>query len=123
MFSATGLRNFVTRRGRALPFTLLGFGSATLGNLGRVFTEEECDRTLAHAWKRACAISTTAPLYGLGLSEARLGRNLSMRPRGEYLLSTKVGRLLEHCAPGESNAGVFVTAPDRKFVYDYSMTA
>ena len=120
MFSATAIRNFVTRRGTALPFTLLGFGSATLGNLGRAFTEDECDRTLAHAWKNCLRYFDTAPLYGLGLSEERVGRSLRTRPRGEYLLSTKVGRLLESCAPGESNAGVFVTAPDRKYVYDYS---
>ncbi|MEJ0024450.1 MAG: aldo/keto reductase [Rhizomicrobium sp.] len=120
MFAATAIRNFVTRRGRALPFNLLGFGSATLGNLGRAFTEEECDRTLAHAWDRGLRYFDTAPLYGLGLSEERVGRNLRSRPRDEYLLSTKVGRLIEPCAPGESNAGVFVTAPDRKFLYDYS---
>ncbi len=120
MFSATAIRNFVTRRGKVLPFTLLGFGSATLGNLGRAFTEEACDRTLAHAWDLGARYYDTAPLYGLGLSEARVGRMLKSRPRGEYLLSTKVGRLIESCAPGESNAGVFVTAPDRKYVYDYS---
>jgi len=120
MFRATATRNFVTRRGKVLPFTLLGFGSATLGNLGRVFSEEECDRTLAHAWETGLRYFDTAPLYGLGLSEARIGRALAGRPRGEFLLSTKVGRRLESCAPGESNAGVFVTAPDRKYVYDYS---
>lgn len=120
MFSATAIRNFVTRRGKALPFTLLGFGSATLGNLGRAFTEEECDRTLAQAWERGLRFFDTAPLYGLGLAEARIGRALASRPRGDFVLSTKVGRLLEPCAPGESNAGVFVAPPDIRYVYDYS---
>ena len=120
MSSATAIRNFVTRRGRALPFTRLGFGSATLGNLGRRFTEEECDSALDRAWERGLRTFDTAPLYGLGLSEARIGRALRTRPRDEFLLSTKVGRLLEPCAAGESNAGVFLAAPDRKYVYDYS---
>lgn len=114
------VRNFVTRGGMSLPFTLLGFGSATLGNLGQVFSEESCDCTLGCAWERGLRYFDTAPLYGLGLSEARVGRILRQQRRGDFLLSTKVGRLLEPCAPGESNAGVFMASPELKYVYDYS---
>jgi D-threo-aldose 1-dehydrogenase len=114
------VREFVTRGGRRLPFSLLGFGSATLGNLGQVFSEASCDATMARAWDTGARYFDTAPLYGLGLAEARVGRALAGRPRGDYLLSTKVGRLIEPCAPGQSNAGVFVTAPDLRYVYDYS---
>ncbi|MEJ1969036.1 MAG: aldo/keto reductase [Rhizomicrobium sp.] len=120
MFKAAELRNFTTRGGRVLPFTLLGFGAATLGNLGQAFAEDDCDATLARAWDEGLRYFDTAPLYGLGLAEARIGRNLAPHPRGDYLLSTKAGRLIEACAPGESNAGAFVTSPALKFVYDYS---
>ncbi len=61
-------------------------------------------------------------LYGLGLSETRLNRFLRGKPRGEYVLSTKVGRLLRTCAPGEDRdcIGKFFDVPARKEVYDYS---
>jgi D-threo-aldose 1-dehydrogenase len=120
MFRASSTRNFVTRAGRSLPFSLLGFGSATLGNLGQVFSEESCDRTVERAWEQGLRYYDTAPLYGLGLAEARVGRILKQRRRDDFILSTKVGRLLEPCAPGESNAGAFLVAPDRRYVYDYS---
>jgi D-threo-aldose 1-dehydrogenase len=120
MFTASSRRDFVTRAGLGLPFTTLGFGAATLGNLGRVLSEEDCDRTVARAWERGLRLFDTAPLYGLGLSETRVGRILRRKPREDFLLSTKVGRRLEPCAPGGSNAGVFRAAPDLKFVYDYS---
>jgi D-threo-aldose 1-dehydrogenase len=120
MFDASSVRRFTTRRGRMLDFSLLGFGSATLGNLGQVFSEEECDATVARAWERGARYFDTAPLYGLGLSEARVGRILRTRRRGEYLLSTKVGRLIEACAPSESNAGAFIASPELKYIYDYS---
>ncbi|MEI9886557.1 MAG: aldo/keto reductase [Rhizomicrobium sp.] len=114
------VRNFVTRGGKTLPFTTLGFGSATLGNLGQVLSEESCDGTVRRAWDTGLRYYDTAPLYGLGLSEVRLGRLLATQRRGDFLLSTKVGRLVEPCAPGESNAGVFQVRSDLKYVYDYS---
>ncbi len=117
---AAAVRNFVTRRGRTLPFTTLGFGAATLGNLGKLLAEDGCDRAVRRAWDRGLRYYDTAPLYGLGLSEARLGRILKQQRREDFLLSTKVGRLIEPCAPAESNAGAFQVRPDRKYVYDYS---
>jgi D-threo-aldose 1-dehydrogenase len=120
MTSTSQARTFMTRGGKALTFTALGFGSATLGNLGRVYSEEECDRTIAHAWNVGLRYFDTAPLYGLGLSETRIGRILRQHRRGDYLLSTKVGRLLEPCAPEASNGGIYVNTPPVRYVYDYS---
>ncbi|MEI9995187.1 MAG: aldo/keto reductase [Rhizomicrobium sp.] len=117
MFSAAAARNFVTRRGKMLPFTTLGFGAATFGNLGRVFSEAECDATVGRAWDAGLRYYDTAPLYGLGLSETRVGRNLARHRRDDYLLSTKVGRLLE---PGEPNGGIYVGTPRLRYIYDYS---
>jgi D-threo-aldose 1-dehydrogenase len=117
---ATRLRSFLTRGGRRLSFTALGFGSAPLGNYTRALTEEECDRTLAAAWDSGLRYYDTAPLYGLGLSEQRVGRLLRSHRNEGYTISTKVGRLLEPCAPEEVNGLFFVHTPQVRFVYDYS---
>lgn len=118
--AATRRRDFITRGGRRLPFTALGFGSAPLGNYLRPLSEADCDRTLHAAWDAGLRYYDTAPLYGLGLSEQRIGRLLRGKPRDQYLLSTKVGRLLEPCAPDEVNGGFFVGTPQLRFYYDYS---
>ncbi|HEY1707165.1 MAG TPA: aldo/keto reductase [Rhizomicrobium sp.] len=120
MSVAASIRRFTTRQGRTLDFTRLGFGSAPLGNFLRPFTEAECDATVKAAWDAGLRYFDTAPLYGLGLSETRVGRILGRQPRDTYLLSTKVGRLLEPAGPGEGNGGIYVDTPPLKYVYDYS---
>ena len=117
---ASDRRSFVTRAGRELTFTALGFGSAPLGNYLRPLSEAECDQTLATAWNAGMRYFDTAPLYGLGLSEMRVGRMLRERPRNEFVLSTKVGRLLTPCAKEEVNGFFFVETPQVRFSYDYS---
>jgi D-threo-aldose 1-dehydrogenase len=113
-------RRFVTRAGRNVSLTALGFGSAPLGNYLRALSEADSDATLEAAWESGLRYFDTAPLYGLGLSEMRVGRLLRRHPRTQYTLSTKVGRLLEPCAPAEVNGGFFVNTPQVRFVYDYS---
>ena len=113
-------RTFTTNGGRSIEFTTLGFGSAPLGNYLRSLTEEDCDATLATAWDSGMRYFDTAPLYGLGLSEQRVGRLLRQKNRDEYTISTKVGRVLEPCEPDEVNGMFFVETPQVKFVYDYS---
>lgn len=117
---AADRRRFVTRAGKSLDFTALGFGSAPLGNYLRALSEEECDRTLSAAWDSGVRYFDTAPLYGLGLSEMRVGRLLAQRPRQDFILSTKVGRLLLPCEKDEVNGIFFVETPQVRFVYDYS---
>ena len=94
-------RKFKTRSGVELQFTELGFGAAPLGNLYRPLTERDARATLDAAWSAGCRYYDTAPLYGLGLSETRLNGFLRAKPRDSYLISTKIGRLLELCAPEE----------------------
>lgn len=78
----------------------LGFGAAPLGNLFTPITDEAASATVDAAWGAGIRYFDTAPYYGLGLSESRLGAALSSRPRDEYVLSTKVGkRLLDEMAP------------------------
>ena len=76
---ATSKRVFTTRSGNKLSFTTLGFGSAPLGNYLRPLSEEDCDATLEAAWESGMRYFDTAPLYGLGLSEMRVGRLLQQQ--------------------------------------------
>jgi D-threo-aldose 1-dehydrogenase len=113
-------RRFVTRGAKALDFTALGFGSAPLGNYLRLLSEQECDETLSAAWESGARYFDTAPLYGLGLSEVRVGRLLKQRRRDDFILATKVGRLLEPCEKDQVNGFFFVETPQVRFHYDYS---
>lgn len=79
----------------------LGYGAAALGNLFHEVSDEEAAAIVEVAWQGGVRYFDTAPHYGLGLSERRLGAALARFPREDYLLSTKVGRLLE---PSPENA-------------------
>ncbi|PZF77491.1 aldo/keto reductase [Aestuariivirga litoralis] len=114
-------RNFRAPSGETISFTELGFGTAPIGNLYRAVDPEEAQRTLDAAWKAGIRYYDTAPLYGLGLSETRLNRFLFGKKRKDYVLSTKVGRLLEVCDPKQrTGIGKFFDTPSRREIYDYS---
>ena len=104
-----------------LDFTELGFGTAPLGNLYKAISDEDARATLDAAWDGGVRYYDTAPLYGLGLSETRLNAFLRSKPRDEYTLSSKVGRLIQSCAP-EYRAGVgkWFDVPCRRENFDYS---
>ena len=105
----------------ALEFTELGFGTAPLGNLYRAIGDDDARRILDRAWGGGVRYYDTAPLYGLGHSERRLGALLRDKARDLYVLSTKAGRLLEACAPEERTGhGKWFEVPSRREVYDYS---
>lgn len=72
----------------------LGLGGAPLGNLFSALDEAQARSVLDAAWDGGCRSFDTAPHYGNGLSEHRVGNCLRARPRQEFVLSTKVGRLL-----------------------------
>jgi hypothetical protein len=95
-----------------LRLTELGFGAAGLGNLYRETTDRDADEAIDAAWELGIRYFDTAPHYGLGLSERRLGRALRKYPRDQYVVSTKVGRLLvpNHNKTGRDNDG-FVHSP------------
>lgn len=117
----TRRRPFISRSGRVLDFTAMGFGTAPLGNLYRSITNEQALRTLQEAWSQGVRHFDTAPLYGLGLAETRLGSFLREMPRDDYVLSTKVGRVMARCAPeARDGIGKFFDVPARQIVYDYS---
>ncbi|MCG0283727.1 aldo/keto reductase [Streptomyces sp. PSAA01] len=72
----------------------LGFGTAPLGNMFRAVPDEEAQATVEAAWDHGIRYYDTAPFYGAGLAEQRLGQVLSTKPRDSYVLSTKVGRVI-----------------------------
>lgn len=98
----------------------LGLGGAALGNMFRATDDATAAATVDAAWEAGVRLFDTAPLYGHGLSERRLGAALASRPRDEFVLSTKVGRLLE---PGAGEETTFVDLPDVHPVFDYSAGA
>jgi len=79
----------------------LGFGGAPIGGVGTRISDEQAADIVQVAWDGGMRYFDTAPLYGHGLSERRLGRALSAMPRDEFVLSSKVGRLLVPAADGE----------------------
>ncbi|MDX3658262.1 aldo/keto reductase [Streptomyces sp. ID05-26A] len=98
----------------------LGFGGAPIGNLYREIPDEEALGAVEAAWQSGVRYFDTAPHYGLGLSERRLGLGLAGRPRDEYVISTKVGRLLEPAdGVGLDDEGFAVPRNFRR-VRDYS---
>ncbi len=86
-----------------LRVTRLGLGTAPLGNLFRAITDGKAHAVVEHAYRQGLRLVDTAPLYGYGLAERRVGHVLRARPRDEFVLSTKVGRLLRADAPPDES--------------------
>jgi D-threo-aldose 1-dehydrogenase len=101
----------------------LGYGAANVGNLYRALTDEDAWAVLNAAWESGIRYFDTAPHYGLGLSERRLGSFLATKPRADYVVSTKVGRLLR---PSPETAGLlddanqFAVPASVRRVWDFS---
>ncbi|MFE2605558.1 aldo/keto reductase [Streptomyces mirabilis] len=101
----------------------LSFGAAGTGNLFTAVSDEQAYETVDAAWSGGIRYYDTAPHYGIGLSERRLGTALRDRPRAEYTLSTKVGRLLEPTgadAGGDDLADGFAVPATHRRVWDFS---
>ncbi|RYF56647.1 MAG: aldo/keto reductase, partial [Comamonadaceae bacterium] len=118
---AAAIRHWDRLGNGGLDFSRLGLGTAPLGNLYRAIGDDEASATLQAAWDQGMRYFDTAPQYGLGTAERRLGRFLFERRTQPCVLSTKVGRLLQRCAPAErTGLGKFFEVPSRKEVFDYS---
>jgi D-threo-aldose 1-dehydrogenase len=111
------------RNGKApLRITAMGFGGAPLGGLFSAVSEAEAHAALEAAWDAGVRYFDTAPLYGFGLSEQRFGAFLRTKPRAEFVISTKVGRLLEPARGGPSAGGLapFIGALPNDAFFDFS---
>jgi D-threo-aldose 1-dehydrogenase len=107
--------------GSGVPVTGLSFGAAGIGNLFTEVTDEQAYEAVDAAWTSGIRYFDTAPHYGLGLSERRLGAALRDRPRAEYTVSTKVGRLLEPVdTGGDDLADGFAVPATHRRVWDFS---
>jgi D-threo-aldose 1-dehydrogenase len=102
-----------------LAVTRLGLGTAPLAGLYRPVEEADALRVIEGAWQQDLRFFDTAPLYGYGLGEQRVGRVLRDKPRSEFVLATKVGRLLRADAPPEPNQSYYGT-PAVNPVFDFS---
>ena len=102
--------------------TELSFGGAPLGAVGDRLTDADVDAIVTRARAGGIRYFDTAPLYGHGLSEKRLGSVLRTVPREDFVLSTKIGRLLVPAAEGERYAGMRDAEPVA-IRYDYSFDA
>jgi len=108
------------RLGRtSVTVTRLGLGTAPLGGLFQPVAEEDALGTFEAAWNLGLRFFDTAPLYGYTLAELRTGKALRDKPRSEYALATKVGRLLRADAPPEPGQTYFGT-PGLNPVFDFS---
>jgi D-threo-aldose 1-dehydrogenase len=101
--------------------TSLGYGAAPAGNLFRSTTDAETRAAVDAAWDAGIRYFDTAPLYGLGLSERRTGAALRDRPRDGYVVSTKVGRVLEaRPGPPDGRFDPFDVPADHHVRWDFT---
>ena len=115
-----------------LEVTRLGFGAASIGGLYAPVSEDDAAATIDRAWEIGVRLFDVAPLYGYGTAERRLGRALAPRPRDEFVLSTKVGRLvraLDAIGPADDvdpqaldgrEDGYYIRTEPVRMVFDYS---
>ena len=115
-----------------LGVTRLGLGAASIGGLYEAVTETDALATVARAWALGVRMFDVAPLYGYGAAERRIGMALADRPRDEFVLSTKVGRLVRRTDAIPFGADIdaqaldghddafYVQAEPVRVVFDYS---
>jgi D-threo-aldose 1-dehydrogenase len=115
-----------------LRVTRLGLGAASIGGLFEAVSDTDAVATVDHAWDIGVRLFDMAPLYGYGNAERRMGMALAGRPRDEYVVSTKVGRLVRPMADIEPGADVdrqrsgdqedafYVGTDPVRMVFDYS---
>ena len=106
----------------------LGFGAAPLGNMFRDIPEDEALATVEAAWNDGIRYFDNAPFYGAGLAEIRMGEALKDKPRDQYVISTKVGRVvLDELEEGPRDNGekgsVFEHGRRNRVINDYSADA
>ncbi|MDB5541338.1 MAG: Pyridoxal 4-dehydrogenase, partial [Devosia sp.] len=102
------------------PKHRLGLGGVPIGNAFQVVTDEEAQETLEAAWATGIRYYDVAPWYGLGLAERRYGHFLHNQQRDDYVLSTKVGRLLKASPDAPTQLRANFSAAPNEVIYDYS---
>jgi D-threo-aldose 1-dehydrogenase len=103
-----------------LRVSAMGFGAAPIGNIFRPITEADSDAMIQRSWDAGLRYFDTAPMYGHGLSEARCGHSLRWKDRDDFVLSTKVGRVLKARKRSEIDFTPWVDGLPFELVFDYS---
>ena len=118
--------------GSDVAITRLGLGAASIGGLFTPVADEAAEAVIRHAWDLGIRYFDVAPLYGYGSAERRLGAGLAGRPRDEFVVSTKVGRLvraegdllpgadIDRQALGDRDDAYYADTAGRRIVFDYS---
>jgi D-threo-aldose 1-dehydrogenase len=105
----------------SVEITRLGLGSAPIGGLFAPVSDADAEATIERAWALGIRYFDTAPLYGYGLAEQRLGRFLRTKPRESFVLSTKVGRLLRRTRGDNPRPDRFYKGtPPERAVFDFN---
>ena len=124
------MREFRTRNGRDLKFSAIGFGSAPIGEVYELIDEKTAIATVEEAFASGIRVFDSSPHYGNGIAESRLGAGLRRAPRSDFIVSTKVGRVMDPFAkPAPRNkdvyspgfVGGYAHAPRFDYSYDGTM--
>ncbi|MFV0493121.1 MAG: aldo/keto reductase [Pseudorhodobacter sp.] len=103
-----------------LEVTPFGFGTAPIGNIFREIDEETSDAMIQTAWDAGVRFFDTAPMYGHGLSELRTGHSLRWKGRDDFVLSSKVGRILKPARKADIDYAPWTNAGRFTMHFDYS---
>jgi D-threo-aldose 1-dehydrogenase len=103
-----------------LEVTNFGFGTAPVGNIFREIDDETSDSMFQRSWEAGVRYYDTAPMYGHGLSELRTGQSLRRKNRDEFVLSSKVGRILKPANRENINFSPWVNGAAFEMQFDYS---
>lgn len=103
-----------------LQVTAFGFGTAPIGNIFREIDEPTSDAMIQRAWEAGVRYYDTAPMYGHGLSELRTGQALRWKRRDDFVLSSKVGRLLKPARRDTIDFAPWTNAAPFRLEFDYS---
>src|SRR5262245_26241921 len=106
--------------GNGCPIPEIGLGTAPLGGLYSPVAADAAAATLEAAWARGVRFFDTAPQYGNGLSERHLGAFLATKPREDFVLATKVGRLLRVPGRPQGEDAYYKGTPPERPVFDFS---
>lgn len=103
-----------------LQVSAFGFGTAPIGNIFREIDEATSDGMIQKAWDAGISYYDTAPMYGHGLSELRTGYSLRWKNRDDFVLSSKVGRILKPARKQDINFDPWTNAGRFTMHFDYS---
>lgn len=110
----------VDRSAHYVPAVNFGLGGVTLGNEFELVTDEIAHDTLSAAWNAGVRYYDVSPWYGLGLAERRFGNYLHNKKREEYVLSSKVGKLLKACPQNNAKSNFPFSPSPNNVVFDYT---